>query len=134
MKHIKDIKLFESYKNNVSILKDITGYSYLIEDEGYKIVYFVTLESDDNGYTYALGSSYDIDTKMYSISDNKIIRVFLEIVNDIPRTIGHEKVIKDMQNKDNLFDYLLKSYKLLLPEYNITKSNSGPPYIFFYPK
>jgi hypothetical protein len=137
MRYLKNIKLFESYNYNISFLKDIINCSYVIEEEGYKIVYFVTIESGsekDKGYTYAIGSSYDINNKIYSIRDNKIIRVFLEIVNDIPRTIGHEKLIKEMEIKDNLFDYILNSYKLLLPDYEVNRSYSGPPYIFIHPK
>lgn len=144
MKKIINYKLFESKNKNIEILEDIICMSYLIEDEGFKIVYFVTFLNQvsddftvttDNSYTYALGSSYDIQERINSIEYNKILRVALEIVNDIPRTIGYEKVLKSLE-EDGLFDHLVKSFELILGDsFEIERTSGGrPPYIFFYPK
>lgn len=129
--------LESAHKDNISILEEIASYSWIIEEEGFKIVYFVTFKLEDNQqrskkdnlYTYALGSSYDIEDKIPSIYDGELRRVSLEIVNDIPRTIGYEKVLKQMEERGDLFTHMTRSFQIHLPQYKIYKSEGGPPYI-----
>lgn len=133
---MKYIKLFENYDTNVDILKEISRFSYFIEDEGFKIVYFVTLHYlGEKKYTYALGSSYDISFKLNQIQHGKLDKVALEIVNDIPRTISYEKVLKRLE-EDSLFDHIVNSFKFYLGDkFEIVRSyENKPPYIYFEPK
>jgi hypothetical protein len=137
------IKKFNSFISesthyiNIEILKDISYHSYIIEDEGFKIVYFVTfLETGvDKPYTYALGSSYDINKQIISLehyhSDLKLKRVSLEIVNDIPRTIPFNKVFDELEKNDT-FNHMVELFRTLLPKYKISRSEQNkPPYIYF---
>jgi hypothetical protein len=138
------IKLFEDHNTNVDILKEISSFSYFIEDEGFKIVYFVTLKGK---YTYALGSSYDISYRLNQIDpSNLLARVALGIVNDVPRTISygrtrpqrylcHEIVLRRLE-ENGLFDHIVNSFKFYLGDkFEIVRSSeSQPPFIYFEPK
>lgn len=135
MKHLTTYKLFESIKSNQDILTSIIDHAFIIEEEGYKMVYFVDIkeQGDENNYVYALGSSYDINDKKKSITENgKLIRVSLEIVNDVPRNKAYEIVLKEIE-ENGMYDNFVSKFKNAFPEYEITRSKPGsPPYINIY--
>lgn len=146
MKHIKTYKIFENLSQD--ILGNISSQSYIIEDEGYQIVYFVTfsyLVKNKDGsfkndtYTYALGSTDDIDKKIksqgnFGLEDGNNIahltKVSLEIVDGIPKNKHWEEILREI-NEDGLFDYFLGKFKLVFPNYLVYKSvGNTPPYIY----
>ena len=141
MKYLKKYKLFENV-NSLDIFKDIASIGYIIEDAGYKIVYYVTayrngssLKSDQ--YTYARGSSNNIlaaatlDNNREIPLEDKLSRIFMEIVDDLPKKKYWEVVGQEIRESGLLEEYVSK-LKANFPEYNITftKDNSSPTYVF----
>jgi hypothetical protein len=130
-------KLFESVDNterNKRILRKIRESSYIIEDDGYIIVYFVTFEETGKpDHTFAIGSTGDIDNEIengsgwYHRSNKRLKKVFLEIVKELPRTTKSEEIKKELENNDLISEYKDK-YQFDFPEYNI-EVNYLPAYI-----
>lgn len=136
MINIKSYKIFESTMDNYKILREISSASYIIEDEGYIIIYFVHFLTGMTNrynkpdiYSYALGDSYDINSKIDSIDDNfKLKSVSLEIVKELPKKTYWDDINKELESKD-LFNSFKGKYEILFPNYKITTNSGGPPYL-----
>lgn len=128
-----DYKIFETI-SNFDIFKEISSYSYLIEDKGFKIVYFAKFEhilKKERDFDFSIGSTDDTEYRSYIFDDKKwrLKKISLEIVDELPRKKSWEEIIDEL-NKNGLFDYMTNSFKLIFPEYDIEKSKSGTPFIF----
>lgn len=129
---MKYLKTYNESKgrNAKDILKEISEYSYLIEDEGYKIIYFVDVYySDGDRNCYAIGTSDDIDSKILGLEDNVYLNsVSLDIVDDIPKKKYWGVIENEISN--GIMDNWVKSLRIIFPEYMINKSlPKRPQYI-----
>lgn len=126
MRHLK--KYNESISPN-NMLDEIRKCSWVIEDRGYNIIYFVSVYTGHPDlYTYAIGSSNDRDIHTPS---ERVCRVFLEIVDSIPKKKQWHTIYKELTESGDL-DIIINEFVLLFPEYKVSKSQEGRPiYIFF---
>lgn len=144
---MKHLKRFNESIDSDNMLSDISKYSWVIEDRGYNIIYFVSVGPPVDGslYTFAIGSSIsslmrDTQSRIPQIMtdkglvDGSIEKVFLEIVDTIPKKKRWDAIRNEIE-KSGLLDEIITEYRLLFPEYKIEKSQGNRPlYIFFEKK